>query len=105
MRRTSMRVNLAMISWRMRAGRRVSRATMAGSLLLASACGSALDEPVAQETQAINVCDETVPDNRYVDGLPAYAQCDATSGSIWSNNGVDTATSSQGSDWVRTQQG
>jgi hypothetical protein len=52
----------------------------------------------------VNVCDETVPDNRYVDGLPAYAQCDTTTGSIWSNNGIDTATSSQGDGWVRTQQ-
>jgi MYXO-CTERM domain-containing protein len=53
----------------------------------------------------MDVCGETVPSDRYVDGLPAYAQCDATTGSIWSNNGIDTATSSLGDDWLRTQQG
>jgi hypothetical protein len=63
------------------------------------------DEPLGRASEAIDVCNETVPSNRYVDGFPAYAQCDATTGSIWSNNGIDTATSSQGSDWVRTQQG
>jgi hypothetical protein len=80
-------------------------ATLAGSLLLALGCGSVPGDPLAIVSEAVNVCDETVPDNRFVDGLPAYAQCDTTTGSIWSNNGVDTATSSQGSDWVRTQQG
>lgn len=73
--------------------------------LQALGCGGVPEEPVASESQAVNVCDETVPENRYVDGLPAYAQCDATTGSIWSNNGIDTSTSSGGSDWVRTQQG
>jgi surface antigen len=53
---------------------------------------------------ATNICDETVPSNRMVDGFPAYAQCAAASGSaIYSNNGIDTATSSGGTGWVRTQ--
>lgn len=61
-------------------------------------------EPVAEISQAINVCEETVPANRFVDGLPAYAQCDSTSNSaIWSNNGIDTALTSQGAGWIRTQ--
>jgi hypothetical protein len=72
---------------------------------LGSACGPVGEEPLGRESEAINVCDETVPSNRYVDGLPAYAQCDATTASIWSNDGVDTAASSQGDGWVRTQQG
>jgi surface antigen len=72
---------------------------------LASGCGGGVaTEPIDQVGQAINVCDETVPEERYVDGLPAYAQCDAhAEDEIWSNNGIDTATSSQGADWVRTQ--
>jgi hypothetical protein len=61
-------------------------------------------EPIAEITQALNICNETVPANRFIDGLPAYAQCSTTTSSaIWSNNGVDTALTSQGADWVRTQ--
>lgn len=53
---------------------------------------------------AVNICDEAVPSNRIVDGIPAYAQCtDSESGSIYSNNGIDTTTTATGSDWVRTQ--
>lgn len=73
-------------------------------LALSAACGPVGEQPLGRESEAVNVCDETVPSNRYVDGLPAYAQCSATTGSIWSNNGVDTAPASQGNDWVRTQQ-
>ncbi|MBN2576577.1 MAG: CHAP domain-containing protein [Deltaproteobacteria bacterium] len=53
---------------------------------------------------AANICDETVPSTHILDGFPAYAQCTASSGSaVYSNNGIDTATSSGGADWVRTQ--
>jgi hypothetical protein len=53
---------------------------------------------------ALGACDETVPANRFIDGIPSYAQCDATkSSAIYSNNGVDTATMSMGAGWVRTQ--
>ena len=53
---------------------------------------------------AANICDETVPSNRIVDGIPAYAQCtDSNNGAVYSNNGVDTAITSSGSDWMRTQ--
>jgi MYXO-CTERM domain-containing protein len=53
---------------------------------------------------AANICDETVPSNRIIDGIPAYQQCTgSTSSAIYSNDGVDTATASAGSDWVRTQ--
>lgn len=39
-----------------------------------------------------------------LDGFPAYAQCtDSNSSSIYSNNGIDTATTSGGTGWVRTQ--
>jgi surface antigen len=60
-------------------------------------------ENLSYTQQAANVCDETVPTNRFVDGIPAYAQCATTTGAIYSNNGVDTATTSGGSDWIRTQ--
>ena len=70
------------------------------------ACGTAAEpEALGELTQALNVCDETVPANRSVDGIPAYAQCDSTTDAIWSNNGVDTSSTSQGAGWVKTQQG
>lgn len=53
---------------------------------------------------ALNACNETVPANRNIDGIPSYAQCpENASSAIFSNNGVDTATTSMGADWVRTQ--
>src|ERR1035438_2188947 len=54
--------------------------------------------------RADNVCGETVPANRFIDGFPAYAQCTAsTSSAIYSDNGIDTSTTSGGTGWVRTQ--
>ncbi len=59
---------------------------------------------LAAPAAAGNICNETVPANRVIDGIPAYQQCtDSTSSAIYSNNGVDTATSSGGTGWVRTQ--
>ena len=53
---------------------------------------------------AANICNETVPANRFIDGFPAYAQCaGASGGSIYSNNGIDTSTTNPGTGWVRTQ--
>jgi len=73
--------------------------------LLASCDQYATEErDVARVEQAINICTETVPSNRFVDGIPAYAQCTGSQNSaIYSNNGVDTGTTSGGTDWVRTQ--
>jgi surface antigen len=69
------------------------------------ACGNAPgDEVLGVAREAVNACAETVPANRAVDGFPAYAQCATIQdGAIWSNNGIDTAASSQGAGWVRTQ--
>ena len=59
---------------------------------------------LSRASLATNACDETVASTRMVDGIPAYAQCTATTSSaIYSNNGVDTATASGGTGWVRTQ--
>ncbi len=59
---------------------------------------------VCRASGAANICDETVPSNRFIDGFPAYSQCTASSSSsIYSNNGVDTTTASGGTGWVRTQ--
>ena len=59
---------------------------------------------MAGPAAAANICNETVPSNRMIDGFPAYSQCtDSTNSAIYSNNGIDTATTSGGSDWVRTQ--
>lgn len=59
---------------------------------------------LGRSSARLSVCDEEVPEDRYIDGFPAYAQCDGSENeAIYSNNGIDTATSSQGDDWVRTQ--
>ena len=46
---------------------------------------------------AADICGETVPTNRFIDGLPAYAQCAASmTTAVYSNNGTDTSTTSGG---------
>jgi len=73
---------------------------------LASGCSGfpGGSEEVDQASQALSVCEESVPADLFVDGIPAYDQCSASqNAAIYSNNGVDTSTSSLGSDWVRTQ--
>lgn len=53
---------------------------------------------------ALDPCNESVPENRRVDGIPAYAQCASIqNGAIFSNNGIDTSATKMGSDWVQTQ--
>ena len=86
------------------------RACRHGMSLLALACLHACAAPTAQDERvdvslsALSVCDETVPAERFVDGIPAYAQCDAVENSaVYSNNGVDTSLTKLGDDWVRTQ--
>jgi surface antigen len=54
---------------------------------------------------AENICNETPPATRAVDGIPAYAQCSTSTGSVYSNNGVDTKSTSGGAGWIRTQMG
>ncbi|MGC4086863.1 MAG: hypothetical protein QM756_02985 [Polyangiaceae bacterium] len=72
------------------------------AMLLAGCSAPDGVENLGSLTQAVNACNETVPTNRFVDGLPAYAQCSGvSSGNIWSNNGIDTATASGGTDWIR----
>lgn len=75
---------------------------MAGVLAACSQELPAADVGVVSE--ALGPCNETVPANRNVDGVPAYAQCSGTENSaIYSNNGVDTSVTQSGSDWVKTQ--
>ena len=76
---------------------------LAAGLSLGCSGESPESEPLGRIQQELNICNETVPEEHYVDGIPAYAQCDETTGAIYSNNGVDTSTTSLGSDWVRTQ--
>jgi surface antigen len=65
---------------------------------------AALASGLAATSRAADVCGETVPTNRFIDGLPAYAQCAGSmTGAIYSNNGIDTSTTSGGAGWVRTQ--
>jgi surface antigen len=78
----------------------------ATSAALFLGCGSERGDAneIGAVTEALSPCNETVPANRFIDGLPAYAQCPTTENSaIYSNNGVDTATAAMGTDWVRTQ--
>ena len=59
---------------------------------------------VGLKAEALSPCNETVPANRNVDGIPAYAQCSMVeAGAIYSNNGVDTSATQMGPDWVKTQ--
>jgi surface antigen len=55
--------------------------------------------------QAENICNETPPANRGVDGIPAYAQCSTSTGNVFSNNGIDTRLTSGGAGWAQTQFG
>jgi surface antigen len=53
---------------------------------------------------AADICGETVPSTRFIDGIPAYAQCAASmTTAVYSNNGTDTSTTSGGAGWIRTQ--
>ena len=53
---------------------------------------------------AADICGETVPGTRFIDGIPAYAQCAASmTTAVYSNNGTDTSTTSGGAGWIRTQ--
>ncbi len=52
---------------------------------------------------AENICNETVPANRQVDGFPAYAQCSTSTAAVYSNNGIDTRNVSGGTGWIQTQ--
>jgi hypothetical protein len=74
---------------------------------LLSSCDGTLpdEESVVEAELAVNVCNTTsVAANLLVDNIPAYAQCAvSTNAAIYSNNGVDTATSAASSDWKRTQ--
>lgn len=74
-------------------------------VLVACADTASLSPEVDVSAQALaGPCNETVPAERFIDGIPAYAQCATTMNSaIFSNNGIDTSTTSMGSDWVRTQ--
>jgi hypothetical protein len=74
-------------------------------MALATAAACADDRSGVEDvTSALSVCDEVVPANRFVDGIPAYAQCPGfETASIYSNNGVDTSATSLGADWIRTQ--
>src|SRR5262245_23252488 len=76
---------------------------LCSGLLFACAQGDESLE-VGVTTSALNACNETVPANRNIDGIPSYAQCDMFAQSaICSNNGVDTAPMSMGAGWVKTQ--
>lgn len=59
---------------------------------------------VGRVAQALSLCDEEVPPDRMVDGIPAYSQCPGLEDvAIYSNNGVDTSETRLGDDWHRTQ--
>jgi surface antigen len=89
----------------MKGGGRWLRGVLLVAVAVAGACAD--DRPAIDETTAaLSVCDEVVPFDRFVDGIPAYAQCPGfENAAIYSNNGVDTSTTSLGADWIRTQGG
>ena len=59
---------------------------------------------VASTSRAAGHLRRRSPPNRFIDGFPAYAQCAGSmTGAVYSNNGIDTSTTSGGAGWVRTQ--
>lgn len=71
---------------------------------LSLACAVAVTGAFVFPCWAADVCGETVPAIRVIDGIPAYAQCAASmNAAIYSNDGVNTATAAADSAWVRTQ--
>jgi surface antigen len=87
-----------------------SRVGAPGAILVAAivlhgcAGNSGTSEDIGRVSEALDICSETVPANRNVDGIPAYSQCAAAQNSpIYSDNGVNTSTSSMGANWVLTQ--
>jgi len=77
---------------------------------LALGCSAELERAELDEGEvgvavaALSVCEETVPANRYIDGIPAYAQCSASmTTAIYSDDGINTSTTKVGPEWVRTQ--
>ena len=59
---------------------------------------------LAAPALAADICTETVPANRFIDGFPAYAQCAGSmTGAVYSDDGLNTSTTSGGTGWVRTQ--
>ena len=85
-------------------GRAAGIVLLATGLLAGCAGHAGTSEDVGRVSEALDICSETVPANRNVDGIPAYAQCTAAENSaIYSDNGVNTSTSSMGNGWVRTQ--
>ncbi|GEM_PF-3732847 len=84
-------------------GRHLGICLAAGGLL---ACGDPgeKNDSIRSARLAFSVCDETVPADLFVDGIPAYDQCAASmDAAIYSNNGVDTSTTALDDTWVRTQ--
>jgi surface antigen len=67
--------------------------------------GSSSAESATEGETSVNVCDEVVPEELFVDGIPAYSQCAASeSEGIWSSDGISTSIEQPG-DWRRTQWG
>ena len=59
-------------------------------------------DEVAVVSAALDAC--SAAPAATLDGYPAYAQCAATTlGPIYSNDGINTSTTSQGPDWILTQ--
>jgi len=95
--------NAARVGARTTTSRRGYAAALMGALL-GLGCGPADEsESFASVFSRLSVCDEAVPSEHYVDGIPAYQQCAESENSpIYSSNGVDTSTSEQDG-WYRTQ--
>ena len=91
--------------WRIDAGAdRRTLDPMCRARTVVSIAIAAVASAIASTGRAADICAETVPANRFIDGFPAYAQCAGSmTGAVYSNNGIDTSTTSGGADWVRTQ--
>lgn len=79
---------------------------MIRKIAFALACGAAAvacsSENVGQSDDAVDyICSEKA--SATLDGIPAYAYCGNFD--VWSNNGVDTKSSSGGNGWAKSESG
>jgi len=74
----------------------------AAIVVVTSACASATDDPTGSSSAEVDyICNQSP--KATLDGIPAYSWCGNTN--VWTDNGVDTKTSSGGSSWVETEGG
>jgi hypothetical protein len=81
--------------------RKVACSLAAAAAVAAMACSSAPEDVGRSNAPVDYICNESA--SATLDSIPAYAYCGNFN--VWSNNGVDTKSSSGGTGWVQTEGG